>query len=218
MKKWTSLGCLLLITATILLGCTNSPTPQTPTPIPDPWTENWFMHPVCSLPCVANITPGVTTVEEAADILKNMDEVTEVSGPTKSENFGYYEVYWKAERSGGHIYSRKDSNIVNEMTFGIDDGIEIKDLFAVYGEPSHMIMHTCSYGVCLGELLYADQGMDVLVVPPKEKGKFSISPDLRPENITIFEPGGDVFENKVSIMNIPLDNFPWDGYGLYTAK
>ena len=66
---------IMLITVTLLLnGCQNEQ-------IQPDWLKKWLNNPACKSPCFENITPGITTVDEAESILKSSPGVQIISFP-----------------------------------------------------------------------------------------------------------------------------------------
>jgi hypothetical protein len=72
--KITNIILLLGLFAILCVSCKDSvvTTPRTVTPEnSNNWQTAWLDQPVCKLPCWQNITPGVTTRDEAVSILEN---------------------------------------------------------------------------------------------------------------------------------------------------
>jgi hypothetical protein len=185
-------------------------TPETPSD----WWIAWLAHPVCKPPCWQNITPGVTSRDEAASILKNTPGIVITYNTIRGVewNFGT-----KAE--GGSVILSDDGTISGIWIGSISDRkLLLKTIVASYNEPKYVKPIECREGECEIALVYPSEGM-FLTVYIKYNGianaspQFEILPDSIIDRVYFIEPGIEKFQEYfIQDYGLPMK---WKGYGEY---
>jgi hypothetical protein len=209
--------CVLLI----ILGVscessnTNAPIPSvTPEILPNWWTA-WLAQPECKPPCWQNITPGVTTRDEAVSILENTPGIviTYDKKDGLSWNFG-------TKTEEGNI-NLSEGGIVSGIWIGSisDRKLLLKTIIASYDNPEYVKPYDCREGMCSTALVYPDLGM-LLSVFVENKGanndspQFEILPNTVVDRVYFIEPGMENSQNYLGFQdNVPI--MVWKGYGEY---
>jgi hypothetical protein len=193
-------------------GATNSPvkitTVETPTVVtvkiePTPSTvatnqiqNNWIKAIPCRAPCWENITPGKTTPEEAQKLLKSNPAISNIQ--IEDPKFGNKPVaiYWTLVESpqirGLLSYHIASPQPYVELIKPAVTPYKLKDVLALYGEPSHIIVmdKTNELGRATGQykiyLIYLNQGL-LLSNPSTEIS--IMTPDTNFTELYFFTPG-----------------------------
>jgi len=214
MKK--NINIYLLSILFIILSTSCKPTPiatMPPTNSLDWWTT-WLTQPTCQPPCWENITPGVTTQEEATSILKGMTDIT-----IKYNGENGLTWYFGEKSEGGFIVvsnEGKVDRITLENTSNKNWNLE--KIVTVYSFPKYLEPFDCRDGMCIVSLVYPDLGMflDVFV---ENKGansgskQFEIFPDTIVDRVYFIEQGIENFKKIPGFEEDALLN--WKGYGKY---
>ena len=102
---------LLALFEVLIIFTTSCQSSYVTTPVPSPtpkiiqnWWDTWFANASCQPPCWHNITPGVTTIDEAISILEKSPEIKITS---KSE-FGLSWDFVQNEDEGGTLGISED--------------------------------------------------------------------------------------------------------------
>jgi hypothetical protein len=180
---------------------------------------NWLKGIPCRAPCWENITPGKTTPHEAIEILKNNPEfqVPQYSYDKPNNTLtgtigdrGQAAVIWgflsfHAEPTPAHI----------EIIKPVTQPYKLKDIFSLYGEPSHVIAvyafqegtQPRTYNVYL---VYMSQGLILA-------NTFSVIPTFTPDTtyteVYFFIPGLEGFSLVNGQADIRADVMvEWQGF------
>ena len=181
---------------------------------PSNWWIAWLAHPVCKPPCWQNITPGLTTRDEAASILENTPGIviTYNNLDGLSWNFG-------TKIEGGSMIISEDGTISAIWIGSVSDRkLLLKTIVASYNEPKYLKPIECREGECAIALVYPSEGM-FLTVYIKYNGianaspQFDILPDSIIDRVYFIEPGIEKFqETFIQDYGLPME---WKGYGEY---
>ena len=214
-------ACGLL--TTVIVSCA-TPSTYPPNPMPSPtlelqtdWWISWLAHPVCKPPCWQNITPGVTTRDEAVSILKNIPDIAITYN-------GEYSLSWehKSKLEGGNI-SISEDEVVSSISLGSisERKLLLETIITSYDEPEFVKPFDCNIEVvmCYVALIYPDLGM-FLEIYTANKGvdgtspKFEISLDNAISRVDFFKSGIENFPNLYNAQEseVPI---PWKGFGTY---
>ena len=177
------------------------------------WWTSWLIHPVCKPPCWHNITPGVTTKDDALRIIEAAPELT-ITYKTKDAIEWEFNQNKEEEIGWLHIsQSEKVDWLIN--TSG--ESLLLKKVIAAYGNPRLVNPFDCREGKCDTALVYPDLGMLLTVyignTRDNSQPQFEILPDTDIYRVHFMEPGT---ENSLSA---PMDKeilMDWKGYGIYS--
>jgi hypothetical protein len=179
------------------------------------WWAVWLAQPVCMPPCWQNITPGVTTVDEAVSILDNTPEIRIAAKSDKGVNWAFNQ----NENEGGTLGISQDG-IVRMIWLGSmsDQKLFVKTIFASYNYPEYVKPYDCREGMCSTALVYSDLGL-LLNVFIENTGKtnnpqIEILPDTVVNRVYFIEPGIENFRNLFEIQENDL-LMDWKGFGTY---
>ena len=208
-------GLLLILGVSCKSANTNTPTPSvTPEILPNWWTT-WLAQPACKFPCWQNITPGVTTRDEAASILENTPGIV-ITYNTKDSlvwNFG-------TKTEGGDIIVSEDGVVSGiELEGESDRKLLLKTIVASYNNPEYVEPIDCREGKCVTALVYPDLGMVLEVFVDNKRimndpPQFEILPNTVVDRVGFIEPGIDSF-NKIPNFEDYNLLMKWKGYGEY---
>jgi hypothetical protein len=212
---------LVLFGLVILLGTsckgtfrtlsTSTVTPETPSD----WWIAWLAQPACKPPCWQNITPGVTSRDDAVSILKNTTGVVITYNTIRglSWNFG-------RQTEEGNIILSEDGIVTSIWIGSISDRkLLLKTIVASYNEPQYVKPLDCREGKCVTALVYPDLGMYLTVFVENRRTtngspQFEILPDTIINRVYFIESGIEKFEDITFIPDYGLP-MKWKGYGEY---
>ncbi len=190
-------------------------------------TDHVIFEKVCSLPCWANITPGLSREDDIRAIEDNIPKIN-VNQKVWKENREGYEALFKwqfidSEEQIGTIYINND--IVESIILFGGFQISLDHLFKNYGEPDYVIVgNTISPGI-LGagyqnqvNLIYEKGGLIIKLKPNKNA---IIKPNTRIDSVVYFDPG--LHERIILEWISPgllgeLKIWDWQGYGRFTLE
>ena len=206
-------GLLIILGVSCESANTNTPIPSvTPEFSPNWWTP-WLAQPVCKPPCWENITPGVTTLNEAVSILEKLPEI-KITFKSKDG------IDWKFNKDEGGTLTANQDGIIDTIWIGSvsDRKLLLKRIVASYNEPKYVKPHDCREGMCVTVLVYPDFGM-LLDVFVKNKGTISnpqieIVPDTIIDRVYFIERGIENFQKIPDFQDYDL-LMEWKGYGKY---
>jgi hypothetical protein len=191
-------------------------TPETSTTpeIPTIWWETWLIQPVCKPPCWQNITPGVTTKDEAVSILKKMPDITITYNVPSGVDWDLV-----SNKTGGWLGAQ--NGIVTSVVLGSAyDNLTLETVVASYGYPNFVAPVDCRDGMCSTILVYPDLGiwLDVFVENKRwnsDSIKVEILPDTIVNRVSFVEQGMENFKQSylTSEYNVPI--MDWKEYGNY---
>lgn len=193
-------------------------TPEISTTTPEDstvWWTTWLTQPACKSPCWQNITPGVTTIDEAISILEKMQGTT----ITYNKNNGVEWDFGSTKTDCGWLNA--EGGIVNFVILSsVDDNLTLETVVASYGFPNFVVPEDCRDGMCDTVLVYPDIGIWLNVFIENKGGNSnSIKVEIHPDTIVYrvhFEERG--IENFKQSYLSPQENVPimtWKGYGSY---
>ncbi len=178
------------------------------------WWIEWLSHQACKPPCWNNITPGVTTFDEAVSILENSPEVTVRYKGIDSVDWNF------SNNDGGGTLTASGDGIVDTiwMGSGSDSKLLSKEVVASYGYPEYVKPFDCREGMCESLLLYSDLGMFLTVfvrnTGTTDHPQFEVSPDTAITRVYFIERGLESFQRIPDFQDYDL-LWGWKGYGQY---
>ncbi len=213
---------------------TQAPLSATPA-VTNDWQYRWLKGVPCQLPCWEGITPGVTKLDQALQILQKNPLVTGLKEipPMGSKNTNRV-IEWRLSGAGqkgflGLIgYNITDPNkIIDGITPDYPHSFSIKEIIAALGEPSHALANAdgCSdecpiYSL---SLVYLDKGLR-LYITIAQNGK-QVKPGLLTDQLTTYSinivvPGIKSFEENYTEnygqYKVPYNEakllVPWQGF------
>ena len=211
--------CLLLLLGYFLAGCA----PKYPT---------LFENPVCEPPCWQNITPGVTTYQDALTRLEKIypgdKQVTDhTQSPIGFDDEIRFSPYNDFSLTG---YMDISNNGVSSIGFEIDSkysGIKLDHSIELFGEPQNILLIqsgefdqvtliNAKKGTALGYKLFGNQSVT----------SAEISSDVEIREIDFFDPNqyqlilnsGYFSAGLLSSDQIINALHPWNGYGSFRDK
>src|SRR5689334_8117047 len=161
---------LLILTGFVLASCQGSPVKN----------PSFFDNPVCPPPCWQNITPGVTTKEDALNIMSEIDFVDQPVVDPHYPNVGFDdEIQFTAYKSknnyvAGWLYILEDHVVV--IAFNSNFG-SIQHAIRLFGIPQNILLIPGSFmdqvtllnaqkGVAFGYGLTGNQTLDSSQIKP----------------------------------------------------
>jgi hypothetical protein len=186
----------------------------TPVESNDWWTA-WLGHPVCQVPCWQNITPGVTTRDDAMIILQKTPDVVSIYNGTYGISW-----YFGAKTEAGDITLSTDEKV--ELIWLENSSSKewyLERVVASYGFPKYVQPYDCRDGMCLTALVYPDMGIALSVFVENKGNKdnlyqIEIRPDLIVDRVFFIERGIDNFLKLPGFQDTSL-LMDWKGYGNY---
>ena len=178
------------------------------------WLTRWLTNPACQPPCWENITPGVTTIDEAVKIVYQLPGVEITWLPTMTgETEGEKSVQWEFGPSGyGWVGTEAWQESVSEIHLGTGENpkLLLSEMLAAYGNPSAVVKGNCHGGVlsgatCIYSIVYKDWGME-LDIGIQDYQKVDIQADTEVSGIYFYPlTGPRLYEPGMA----------WSGYGQY---
>jgi hypothetical protein len=208
-------GLLLILGASCKRANTSTPIPSATPEISPNWWTSWLAQPVCKPPCWQNITPGLTTRDEAAAILENTPGVviTYNNKDGLSWNFG-------TKTEEGNVILSEDGIVSGIWIESVSyRKLLLKTIVVSYNEPKYVKPIDCREGKCVTALVYPDVGMFLTVFVENKKitndpPQFEILPDTIVDRVYFMEPGIEKFQEISFIPDYGL-LMKWKGYGEY---
>lgn len=166
------LGCNPVVDKTpiALVKIPTSVSTETPvitkSPVPTDWDSRWLAKKPCLAPCWEGITPGITTKNEALNLLQHMSFVDKVTPREPLSKAQTGAIVWKyvsqPDTGGGVRYDVIDQKIV-EIAPQYPNKVTFKEIIAAYGLPTHLAatasIPTDAYILCHAiYLIYMENG------------------------------------------------------------
>jgi hypothetical protein len=192
----------------------STPSPSETADISSIWLTTWLTQPACKPPCWQNITPAVTTKDEAVSILEKM------TGTTVTYNYknGVGWEFGSTKNDGGWLGAQ--DGIVDFVVLDlVQSKLTLETLVASYGYPSHIEPYDCqqgdSLGMCLTMLIYPDLGM-LVDTDLKDLGnhRVEVQPETEIWRITLIQPGLENYKKIPDFQDYGI-LMEWKGYGSY---
>lgn len=178
------------------------------------WRSTWLDQPSCNLPCWQDITPGVTTREDALSVLENMPEVKIIYN--KNDGLTWY---FGKDTEGGNIKFSETGIVSNIWLSSTISDLQLENIVEVYGFPKNVQPFDCRDGMCDTGLIYPDLGI-MLCVYVSNINEDNLAPQVKISSETIvyriyfMEVGAaNSSEYLAYISNSPVMH--WKGYGTY---
>jgi hypothetical protein len=175
-------------------------------------TGSWIDYSPCETPCWMGITPGATTVDEAANILEDDLQAKDVEVINFPGNLGGG-IIWSLpdELGGGGDADFKDDTIIWLRT---GDRTCLPEIMGEYGDPSHVVIalssaEADSETVPISALLvWLSQGFEIYTDRATDARK-QIDSSMCSSAIVFFAPVDELGE---AAYGIPESAAPWHGY------
>lgn len=184
------------------------------------WITRWLESPVCQPPCWELLTPGETTTTQAMDILRQIPEVTDLSGPYESYG-NQTEINWHfGSAPGGGMALFNSQGLLTQTLLSLPNGqVTVGEVVSVYGSPSHIVLKSTSERVQYYEadVIYLPAGQLLSIYKRGSGGVVRVSPDDAVLELVFFQPGDDGYANTVGAYRADTlaRLLPWNGYGKY---
>jgi hypothetical protein len=178
------------------------------------WVTSWLTHPTCQPPCWENITPGVTTMDEAVKIVYQIPGVEITWLPTMSgATEGEKSLQWSFGPSGfGWIGTERWQEIVSEIHLGTagEQKLLLSEVISAYGNPSSVAKKSChgellSSASCIYSIVYMDREME-LDIGIHDYQKVDVQADTEISTIYFYSQIGASLDGSGIV---------WSGYGKY---
>ena len=192
---------IMILVSLIAAGCSES-TPR------HSWVTKWVQNPTCQPPCWENITPGVTKISDAPDLLQKIPEVTEMRGPDKRSSGGQC-VDWYMEGCGKRtvgsactIDEKNDLISYSYLRFYLcHPGAEItlEEVILAFGPPTYVLPDIGGTGGCGANIIFLDKGMRVNASGAPGGKTMKIAPNWIVSEVELFPTGSD-FETTVKTL------------------
>jgi hypothetical protein len=206
---------LMILVVSCGTATTNTPLPSATLETSSNWWTAWLAQQICKPPCWQNITPGVTTIQEAESILENSPQI-KIKFQSKD---GIDWTFIKNKDESGTLKATEDG-IVRVIWLGSasDRKLLLKPIVSSYGSPEYVHPDDCREGKCVTDLVYPKMGM-FLSVFITNKGsidnpQFEILSDTVVDRVYFVEPGIEKFQGFYGSLEPDL-LMPWKGYGEY---
>jgi len=157
----------------------------------------------CGPPCFYGITPGITSKDEAEDILVNS---------LKLKNCHEYDIDIPGgilSCEGIHHLSYNENYLVTEVGYYLDKDITVKELLEKYGEPNNVATFTFGYHkdfVSSIQIYFSNIVMSVST-EKRDGNSFTVSPETIIDDVT-YSIYKETKDNNLFIQE-------WKGYGEY---
>lgn len=186
---------------------------------PSGYTKEWLMSPKCAAPCLENITPGVTTRDQAKSTLATEPNITSLQEGELSPYDGTaFFVDLGAYPDGGFIF---DNNIVQKIELPTGGShLYLEDIVSEYGFPEKVLFHDWMYGYVTVDLLYPKLGLiaQTFLFNSKTKEEDGVGADVNAYSkvlyIYLVAPGLKFYFEKSGV-STPLMLYDWKGYTTY---
>jgi hypothetical protein len=209
--------CGLLLISGVSCKDTNT---STPTPLNAPeissiWST-WLTQTECKPPCWQNITPGITTKDEAVSILEKMSDTT-ITYDTKS---GVDWQFGLTKDEGGWLGAQ--DGIVNFIVLSaVNSERTLEEVVASYDYPSYVVPDDCRDGMCVTALVYPDLGIFLNVFVENtgwdnDTIQIEILSNTIVDRVYFIEKGMDSFQKNYLIPEDKVPIIKWKGYGDYS--
>jgi hypothetical protein len=194
-RRHLEVGLVVTIYVVLLVGCTSpfvistreeniaTATPHTTeslavatepvrAPPPTGWQSDWLQSRPCRPPCFENVTPGVTTLDQAYATWRANPQMqmVKVSSISASGHRGYIGWRWvdKSDNGGGIADYGQESvpSIISIRVTYYSHSFTVGEIISAFGEPTHVMASARrspdSNGVSYGlTLVYLDYGFSI---------------------------------------------------------
>ncbi|KAF0111917.1 MAG: hypothetical protein FD147_431 [Chloroflexi bacterium] len=205
----------------LLVGCENYTHRGTDQPqLKSVWVDRILNEKICNLPCWEGITPGMTTIFEALEILQSNDLFIGLKDPVLIRDSPItYELAWqtKSDTGGGIARSVGENYAIRSIYLSLSKErpeITINEIIAHFGEPDSLIIEE-DRGLCIGNLFYSEKAVTV-VFSERCRKKMSVSENQVVDSIELFPLGISTFPEVEYFRSNTLEFILyWTGYGEY---
>jgi len=159
-----SITIIFLLTGLLSACQTATPPAPTATPTPSPWIDVILNDPDCAPPCWNDITPGVTTMDEAWAIMQaepSLSDLIYYGGETNNAAISWS---FSNPDGWGSVYSSDtDYSTVYRICFDSRVNyppLSLKEVIEYWGEPDVLYLHMIGMGY-VANLYYPERGIDM---------------------------------------------------------
>lgn len=172
MKSVRKLGIVVVfvVCATILIWIAVALAPTTPPPS-EAELENYFGDDSCSWPCWQGITPGVTTSNDALQLIQNSSLVSQSTVQTESSKKGFGTAHWEWKIGDEQPPMWGDmegqDGIVRTIELGAYPTFSIGEVINKFGSPDKIDVIDCTdfpeqkYRYFCGTMYYTKRGFNI---------------------------------------------------------
>jgi hypothetical protein len=190
-------------------------------------TESITNNP-CSPPCWQGITPGVTTMSEAVEILNTLNITNTNISPESVTSFEIFDktTGWQF-LDFGRVYFNEINDVIQCIVINPLKDLKVDQLVSLYGPPSHILIFKGfgDYTFIKTFMIYKSSGLliDILLVPYDHNNKPKIGQSDVIDAVYFCNPqifGGYLnylFNRNPQQAQQEFDVFsqPWHGFGEY---
>lgn len=215
---------------TIIPTVPNSPSaaPTATTPASEEWQTRWLRGIPCRAPCWEGITPGVTTIDQAFNVLKSSPILTGVqTGDVfkAGEMSQVAQAYWidkngQKNPDGIVLFAnlKSSTNLVSAISPHYYRKFTLGEVIKAYGEPSHLVLSSFPYDYDVSKqiytlvIVYKPFGF-VMMMDKRVVGKFELTPQLVLDSPVFFDDKLASLKDIGSIVYPTLEDMrPWEGF------
>ena len=186
------------------------------------WWTLWLDRPACQSPCWQNITPGITSTNDAIHILEKIPGVVITYKDEYSASWSFSE-----NKTDSGDMRGSENGIVSTIWLGNSSSksLYLETIVASYGEPSYIKLYDCraledsGETMCATVLVYPDIGLlvdvfleDTMVLNAHQ---VNIQPDIVVSGVYFFQPGLENFKSWSEFQEHEL--LEWKGYSIYSS-
>lgn len=185
------------------------------------WQRRWIEGNPCKAPCFEGITPGVTNLSQAIQILDQNPLVTAVQVLPSSGSKHYLGWDWVSRPrtsigvnpTGGVAQEQELGGVIKSIAPSLPKKFELGDLIKTYGEPSHVLA-----SATLGDAgtvyyiyyIYLERGLKVKGFNSKKPENISVHSEVSMP--IFFIPGMTGLQGLFPFQNLNIYLFEWQGF------
>lgn len=216
---------IIFLSCVVCFGCDISMFIPEEVPLSE-WMTKWLEDPTCQIPCWEGLTPGVTQIDDGAEILRNKPFIKTLKNPIYGPVGDIRQISWEFENQEGSGVANSDENGEIIAWIALNTGatdFPLKKVIASYGYPDWVSIYcqgTDFIYKCSVELVIKDKGM-ILGLLLDDKGKpgnniIIITPESQIEKILLFANDQNRYETAFKFSEIPhAIVYDWKGYSRY---
>jgi len=215
--KWTKAFLIIFIT----ISCSRK------IEFPE-WLNEWLNHQNCNHQCWKDIHPGLTTMDEALEILSSNSEYAISWYPSLERNSLVMMWDFKQSKESGYILADQNSEIIKQIRLNLlVDTLRVADIVHAFGYPSHIMFSGCigefTSHFCELDLIYMEKGMVLELLLDNNdfsRPRVKITPNSIVGFINLIPPGFDGYAAMIGkdVSTLETALIEWDGYGSYIEK
>ena len=171
----------------------------------------------CSAPCWQGIIPGVTTRQEALEILQTNTYIQSGSGKSKgNDELGGYTWKWRVPGLGKWLPPSIEwqNNVVQEIKLGLTFDFTVQAAIQKFGLPEAISISrggTPEHWYWIVRFFYPQKGMDLSAYTSEYENE--IYPSTEIGVVTLYAPTNLELRLKILYDEVLYKTYSWRGYG-----